>query len=155
MNPIPRGIDVLVKKASIDPEFKAALLAKRADAAKDIGLELSDAERMLLASAPREHLDAIIRSTTVSPAHRAVFLGKAAALMLAALGTITYLDGCGGDSGCKGISPGKPADKNSGQKTTQAPSAGPAQTQAVSDPNVEQIKGLRSDRIPPKSDQAP
>ncbi len=37
---IPRGIEVLVKKASVDRVFRAKLLTERASAAGDIGLEL-------------------------------------------------------------------------------------------------------------------
>ncbi len=84
---IPRGVEVLVKKASVDPEFKAALLARRADVAKDIGLALDPAEVMMLNAVPAAQLEGIIARTTVSPGKKSAFLGRAAAVMLAALGT--------------------------------------------------------------------
>jgi len=83
---IPRGIEVLVKKASVDPEFKKILLQKRADAARQIGLELTDAEAAMLARIPREQLEAIISGTKVKPENRQVFLSNVGKLMLAALG---------------------------------------------------------------------
>jgi hypothetical protein len=83
---IPRGIEVLVKKAAVDPEFKTLLLEKRAEAAREIGLPLDPAETMMLAATPREQLEAIINQTTVSPSLRPAFLGRAAAVMLVALG---------------------------------------------------------------------
>jgi hypothetical protein len=86
LGPIPRGIEVLVKKAAVDAEFKRLLLEKRAEAAKEIGLTLEPAEAQMLAAAPREQLEAIIARTTVAPSLRPVFLGGAAAVMLAALG---------------------------------------------------------------------
>lgn len=83
---VPRGVEVLVKKAAVDAEFKAVLMAKRAEAAKEIGLELDPAEAMMINAVAATQLDAIIARTTVSPMTRAAFLGKAAAVMLVALG---------------------------------------------------------------------
>ncbi|MHC4193231.1 MAG: hypothetical protein ACYS8I_01020 [Planctomycetota bacterium] len=83
---IPRGIEVLVKKASVDPQFKKILLEKCADAAGQIGIELTDAEAAMLARIPREQLEAIISGTKVKPENRHVFLSNAGKLMLAALG---------------------------------------------------------------------
>jgi hypothetical protein len=94
---IPRGIEVLVKKAAVDPEFKALLLDERWGAAAEIGLELSDAEATMFDAVPAEQLEAIIANTEVSPKLRPVFLGRAAAVMLAALGV--GLAGCGDDDG--------------------------------------------------------
>ncbi|MBM4037379.1 MAG: hypothetical protein FJ290_02595 [Planctomycetes bacterium] len=84
---IPRGIEVLVKKASVDPAFRALLLERRAGAAGEIGLALAPAEAAMLGAIPAAQLEAIIARTTVDPMSRAAFLGKAAALMLAALGS--------------------------------------------------------------------
>ena len=41
---IPRGIEVLVKKASVDPAFKSLLMSVRSKAADEIGLALDAAE---------------------------------------------------------------------------------------------------------------
>jgi acyl carrier protein len=82
---IPRGIEVLVKKAAVDAEFKALLLSRRAAAAQQIGLTLEPAEAMMLAVAPAAQLEAIIARTSVPGEHRRAFLGQAAAAMLAAL----------------------------------------------------------------------
>jgi hypothetical protein len=83
---IPRGIEVLVKKASVDAAFCELLLDKRALAASEIGLELSPAEIATLNSVPRSQIEQIIRNTKVPDEHRRVFLGKIAAAMLALLG---------------------------------------------------------------------
>ena len=83
---IPRGIEVLVKKASVDAEFRALLLERRSRAAADIGLTLEPAEAMMLDAVPAGQLEAIIAHTEVSPQRRRAFLGRAAAVMLAALG---------------------------------------------------------------------
>jgi len=82
---IPRAIEVLVKKASVDPEFRRLLMEKRADAAQEIDLELSQVEVKILSDIPREQLEKIIDNTKVPPEHRPVFLGKAGKLMLAAI----------------------------------------------------------------------
>ncbi|MHC4646835.1 MAG: hypothetical protein ACYTBJ_15155 [Planctomycetota bacterium] len=83
---IPRGIEVLVKKASVDAEFRTILLDKRAEAAAEIQLQLTPAEATMLNSIPSQQLEAIIDSTKVRPENRQIFLGKMAKLMLAALG---------------------------------------------------------------------
>jgi acyl carrier protein len=84
--PIPQGIEVLVKKASVDPAFRALLLDRPEAAVGQIGLELGPAEAMMLRSVPREQLAAVIARTTVPEEHRRAFLGQAAAAMLGALG---------------------------------------------------------------------
>ena len=75
---IPRGIEVLVKKASVDAEFRALLLERRAEAAAEIGLELDAAEAAILGGIPREQLEAIIARTRVRPGHqRRALMGRA------------------------------------------------------------------------------
>jgi len=86
---IPRGIEVLVKKASVDDDFKTLLLRKRARAAEAIGLKLDPSEAMMLAAVPRSQLETIIAQTSVPREHRRVFLGRAAVAMLAAIGVTT------------------------------------------------------------------
>ena len=82
---IPRGIEVLVKKASVDPEFRQLLLEKRGEAAQEIDLELTEAEKKMLSSISAEQLEKIIEHTKVEPEHRSIFLGTAGKLMLAAV----------------------------------------------------------------------
>jgi hypothetical protein len=102
---IPRGIEVLVKKAAVDAEFFRQLLDRRGDAAEDIALYLEPDERALLNSISREQLAAIVARTTVPSEHRRVFLGRVAAAMLAVLGA--GLAGCR-PAKTRGISPDRP-----------------------------------------------
>lgn len=116
LGPIPRGIEVLVKKASVDPAFRLALLNNRAAAANEIGLKLEPAEAMMLNGAAAPQLEAIIGATRVHPTQRSAFLTKVAAVMLAAMG-LTQI-GCDDNQ----PTPPKPAgDKN---QNTPAPPAG-------------------------------
>jgi hypothetical protein len=85
---IPRGIEVMLKKASVDPAFKVLLLARRAEAARSIGLTLTATEVLMLQSAHADLLTAMIDKTKMPQEHRRVFLGHAAAAMLAALGVL-------------------------------------------------------------------
>ena len=87
---IPRGIEVLIKKAAIDQRFKSELLQKRAEAALTIGLQLDATEIAMINSIPADQLVAIIDNTKVSSRLREAFLGYAAAVMLAALGCEAY-----------------------------------------------------------------
>ncbi len=107
----PRGIEVLVKKASIDREFKELLLEKRADAAKKIDLSLGPPEIAMLDAVPAAQLEAIISKTTVRPRQRKAFLGKVAALMIVALGASTFESGCERTEKTKGIGPDRPEKK--------------------------------------------
>lgn len=90
----PRGIEVLVKKAAVDPAFRTLLLDRRAVAAAEIGLELSPSESFMLAAIPREQLETIIAQTSVPEKHRRTFLGKAAVAMLALLGGVAVSATC-------------------------------------------------------------
>jgi hypothetical protein len=122
LGPIPRGIEVLIKKAAVDAEFKALLLANRDAAAMEIGLALDPAEAMMLRSAQAGQLEAIIARTQVAPSARSAFLGRAAAMMLAALGAGT-IAGCDQGAPSTGILPDKPA---------AAKPAGPVKTAGAS-----------------------
>ena len=86
VGPVPRGIEVLLRKASVDPAFKELLLRERGGAAEAIGLKLDPGEAMMLTAAPAAQLEAVIARTSVPQEHRRAFLGHAAAAMLAALG---------------------------------------------------------------------
>ena len=83
---IPCGIEALIKKASVDRDFRTLLLEKRAEAAKEIDLELTSAEAAILNVIPSQQIETIIEKTTVPDEHRRIFLGKVAAAMLAVLG---------------------------------------------------------------------
>jgi len=109
VGPIPRGIEVLVKKAAVDPAFRERLLDGRAKAAEDIGLALDPAEALMLRAAPRQQLEAIIARTKVHPTVRSAFLGRAAAVMLVALGAGTL--GCEKVPVVDGIAPDRPPAK--------------------------------------------
>lgn len=82
---IPRGIEVLIKKASVDPDFRCVLLEKRAEAAAEIELELSATEAAMLNAIPASQIEKIIENAKVPDEHRRVFLGRMAAAMLGVL----------------------------------------------------------------------
>lgn len=90
----PCGIEVLLKKASIDPNFKALLLENFDKAATSIELYLDPIERTMLRSMPTDQLETIIDQIEVPQPQRRAFLGTAAAAMLAVLaGSQTALAG--------------------------------------------------------------
>jgi hypothetical protein len=120
---VPRGIEVLVKKAAVDDEFKDLLLTERSGAAATIGLGLSDAEKSILDGVPGTQLEAIIANTTVSPKMRPAFAGRVAAVMLAALGVVTA-------SGCASTLGSQPDDPGDGPPIT-----GPEPEDAITDPS--------------------
>jgi len=119
---IPRGIEVLVKKAAVDAEFRTLLIERRADAAKDIGLTLDPAEAMMLRTVPQAQLEAYIARTMVDPKRPPAFLGRAAAVMLAALGAAVA-------TGCGPLDRGEPAGiRPDGARETATVVAAPQET---------------------------
>jgi len=104
--PIPRGVEVLVKKAAVDADFKQILLSKRAGSASEIGLTLEPSEVAMVNAVPEAQLEAIIARTTVHPRQRAAFLGSVAAVMIVALGA--SVAGCGKQP-TKGVGPDRPS----------------------------------------------
>ena len=142
---IPRGIEILLKKASVDPAFKDVLLRDRAGAASAIGLALDPAEVLMLTAAPAEQLQAVIAQTVVPQEHRRAFLGQAAAAMIAAIGVMAA--GC--DDGfhsrsvpCKGIVPDRVPPSKGIQPDRPEPPSG--------DQDLRPTRGIRPDLPPPK-----
>jgi hypothetical protein len=134
---IPRGIEILVKKASVDPAFRAILLERRAAAAAEIGLALEPAEALMLAAVPAGQLEAIIARIVVPEEHRRAFLGKAAATMLATLGLVTV-------TACKprGVSPDRPPPQEEAPEKPAPPPPAPPDPAPVT-------RGISPDRPPP------
>ena len=92
MQNVPHSIEVLLKKAAVDAEFRRALLENRSAAAELIELEIDPAEASILDNIPREELEAIIARTKVNPKNRWIFLGVAGALMLAVVLSLKSCD---------------------------------------------------------------
>jgi hypothetical protein len=82
---IPRGIEILLKKAAIDESFKKKLLSERSNAAGAIGLALQPVESAMLKAIPEGALERMIGATKVQPTIKQAFMGYTAAVMLAAL----------------------------------------------------------------------
>jgi hypothetical protein len=89
---IPRGLEVLLKKASLDSEFRCQLLRERSQVAHAIGLELDETETAILEALPENNLQSMIDKTVVPPSQHGVFRGYTAALMLAAVGVALSAD---------------------------------------------------------------
>jgi hypothetical protein len=124
--PVPRGIEVLVKKAAVDAEFRELLLAQRGGAAASIELELDPAESAMLGAIPQEQLARIVDQTEVATELRPAFAGRIGAVMLAALG-----------AGLVASSSAKPAGVQSDQPQGVASVSEPSvSTNATSPPTV-------------------
>jgi hypothetical protein len=173
---IPRGIEVLIKKASVDGKFKQLLLDQRDAAAETIGLKLDPSEVLMLRAAAAEQLEAVIAQTHVPPEHRRAFLSNAAAVMLVALGVAS--------SGCiLGIRPDRPEPSETHPEPTgirpdipdgtrgtrpdlpaeslpeDADESGGLEPAAEPEPTppdrIPAIKGIRPDRSPPVTGSRP
>src|SRR5512133_2250356 len=121
---VPRGIEVLLKKAAVDAGFREMLIKNTRGAAAAIELQLDPAEEAMLEAIPSEQLQLIINQTRVPVEQRRAFLGRVAAAMVAAISA--GLAGCQTRPTTKGIRPERPAtdgirpDRPSGTPTTNA-----------------------------------
>jgi len=110
---VPRGIEILLKKASVDADFRELLLTRRSAAAGEIQLQLDPAEKLMIDSIPAEHLQSAIASAKVTAKQRIAFLGKAAVVMLAALGVAATV-------GCEPVTTGVRIDRPPQEKPEDA-----------------------------------
>ena len=155
----PRGIEVLLKKAAVDAEFRELLYEERIRAAEAIGLELDAAESAMLKAIPREQLESIIARTLVPVEQRRVFLGRMAAPMLALLGVA--VTGCprAQSAGIQPIQSPQSAGTRPGAPGTNQPPAGslqatdgmrpdipPTNSPATNQPATAVSRGIRPDR---------
>jgi hypothetical protein len=113
MSRIPQNIEVLIRKAAVDDDFRELLIDGRTAAAEAIGLALEPAEAMMLGSVPAAQLQKIIAETSVPQEHRRTFLGHAAAAMLAAMATMGGTVEAGGKmmSGSGGMMSDRPPQR--------------------------------------------
>ena len=130
---VPRGIEVLLKKAAVDAAFREMLVKDRRGAAAAIELQLDPAEEAMLEAIPTEQLRLIINQTSVPVEQRRVFLGRVAAAMVAAISA--GLAGCRSNEPTPltplGIRPERPATdgiRPDRPNTTSATNAEPIQT---------------------------
>jgi Type II secretion system (T2SS), protein G len=79
------GIEILLKKASVDESFASLLLESPERAAHLISLRLQDSELGVLVNTPKSTLQAMIYNTTVKRHQLAAFKTLSASLMLAAI----------------------------------------------------------------------
>lgn len=95
----PRGIEVLLKKAKVDVDFRAQFLENPVAAAALIGLGLRDSEKRMLASAATSALRLMIEKTFVPRHHVGTFMSRNVSAMLAVIIASTVAmkaDGCAG-----------------------------------------------------------
>ena len=146
---VPRGIEVLVKKAAVDPEFRELLFEQRGSAAAAIELELDPAEHAMLNAIPQEQLAQIVGQTTVPVEQRRVFLGRIAVAMLAVIGG--GLAGCASDTPYHTMSAGiqpvpqRPQPDMSGPSMGIRPDLPTANSPSTNSPSSSPT-GIRPDR---------
>jgi len=149
----PRGVEVLIKKAAVDADFRRVLLKERDGAADRIGLVLEDGEIEILNAIPAKQLEAVVSNTRVPSNMLKAFRGYAAAAMLAALGL--GIQGCIPVAG--GARPDTPGAGPDGREEfpptiDSPPTAETASTTAAAATAVDTqpIRGVRVDDPTPK-----
>jgi len=71
---IPRGVEVLLKMAALDPIFRKRLTHMRGQASQDLGFKLAFSEAMILEAVPEKQLQAMIDAMPVSDQERELLL---------------------------------------------------------------------------------
>jgi hypothetical protein len=84
--PVPTGIQRLLRLASVDPAFRAELLARRDEVAAVAAVELTASERAIVRAAPEAQLAAMIATLPPPASDRREFLREAAASAVVLLG---------------------------------------------------------------------
>jgi hypothetical protein len=74
---IPRGVEILLKVAAIDPTFRQRLIHMRGQAAKTLGFKLTFSEAMILEAVPEKQLQTMIDAMHVSDEERGVLVAVA------------------------------------------------------------------------------
>ena len=74
---VPRGVETLIKRAAIDPAFRKRLFEHRNQAAREVGLELTMAESIILGTVRDAQLHAMIDAMQVSDEERRALLDRA------------------------------------------------------------------------------
>lgn len=86
---IPRALEILIKRAAVDEDFKNELVRKRAQIANELSIPLDASEKAILACVSDEHLQTMISATEVPPIQRKLLAGGTAAAMIALLAQLT------------------------------------------------------------------
>ncbi|HPD18302.1 MAG TPA: hypothetical protein PLF61_01420 [Candidatus Goldiibacteriota bacterium] len=93
----PIGIELLLKKAKVDVEFRKILIRDRSKVAQIIFLELDPDEALILDSIPEEQLLKMIDNIDVPEEQVSAFKKYVAAAMITAMGlTPVFVGGCVG-----------------------------------------------------------
>lgn len=131
---IPRGMELLIKRAAVDASFRADLLSRRAAVADELAIPLDPSERAMLTSIPEAQLGIIISGTAVPEPQRKALTGASAAAMLALLAQLTFTPVAG-----RADTP--PVDETSGELRPGLPNAGVS----ASDDDDRMTRGIRPD----------
>jgi hypothetical protein len=78
----PRGIEILLKKAKVDLEFRRLFLQDPLAAARAIELDVSDSEKKILLNTPGDIIGKMVENTFVPKHHVSTFLSATTAAML-------------------------------------------------------------------------
>lgn len=87
---IPRGLEFLVKKAAVDPEFKREFLQKRDRLIDELNIPLDASEKAMLACVSPEHLEKMINATRVPPSQHKALAKASTAAMIALLTHLAF-----------------------------------------------------------------
>jgi type II secretory pathway pseudopilin PulG len=81
----PRGVEILLKKAKADPQFRELLLQEPIAAAQSLSLWLSEGETRMLRSIPKSLMETMVAHTVVPRQHIKIFQNAKTAGVLALL----------------------------------------------------------------------
>ncbi|GAB4284088.1 MAG: hypothetical protein Kow0029_30520 [Candidatus Rifleibacteriota bacterium] len=87
---IPRGLELLIKKASADDSFKNELLIKKEKLIDELNLALDISEKAMLAAVPTEHLRKMIEATELPQSQKKALAKVSTAAMVALVAQLAF-----------------------------------------------------------------
>ncbi len=93
---IPRGLELLIKRAAIDSEFRITLLEKREKLIEELQIPLDESEKAMLACVPAEHLEKMIAATEVPTSQKRALRTGSVAAMVALMTGLAFAPVAGG-----------------------------------------------------------
>lgn len=87
---IPRGLELLIKRAAVDEVFRNELLQKRDKLVDEMQIPLDASEKAMLSCVPVDHLEKMILATEVPSSQRKAIAAGSAAAMIALFTQLTF-----------------------------------------------------------------
>ena len=156
--PVPTGIQRLLRMASLDPDFRKDLVARRGAIAAAARIELSASETAILDAIPAAQLSGMIDRIPPPSSERREFLRQTAAGAVILLGGVAFVEAsstcfCGGAAPDMPPETPRPAEPPPAGGVSEPPPADDPDAVGRPEVNPMQIEGGADPGEPPERDR--